>query len=418
MPRLADDCFALGAAPLSTFDALALLEDRVETIADQESVPLRRAIGRFLAEDVTAERDVPPHDNAAVDGFAVCFDDLDPAADTRLPVTGRVAAGHPLGRPGRRGEAVRIFTGAPMPDGLDTVLMQEDCPVDGDTVIIRPGARRGANRRRAGEDMRTGDVVLTSGRRLRAQDVGLAAAVGRTALQVFTPLRAAVFSTGDEVAEPGDPLPAGAIYDANRYALTALLEGLGCVVDDLGILPDRFETIRDALDRAAADHDIILTSGGMSVGDEDHVKGAVEALGALHLWLLAIKPGRPIGFGQVKGVPFVGLPGNPVAMMVTFQRIARPMILKLAGGAERTPKIFRVPADFEMTKKAGRREWLRARLAADPDGRLVAHHFPREGSGILSSMVHADGLVELPEALTRVAPGDLVDFLPFSEVER
>ena len=419
MTHLGDDCFTSGAQPLRADVALAMLEDRVDTVAGTETVGLRAAAGRLLAEDVTAPLTVPPHDNAAVDGYAVFFDDLDAAGgDIRLPVGGRAAAGHPLGRDGRRGEAVRIFTGAPMPAGFDTVVMQEDCTADGGHVVIRPGIRLGANRRHAGEDMMAGDLVLRRGRRLRAQDVGLAAAVGRDRLAVYAPLRVAVFSTGDEVCEPGAPLPDGAIFDANRYALMALLEGLGCTVDDLGILPDEFETIRAALDGAAPGHDLIVTSGGMSVGEEDHVRAAIQALGALHLWLLAIKPGRPIGFGEVKGVPFVGLPGNPVAMMVTFLRIARPVILKLAGAVDRRPHVFRVPAGFAMTKKAGRREWVRAHLVPGPDGAPVAARFPREGSGILTSMVAADGLVELPEDLTRVEEGQAVDFLPFAQVER
>jgi molybdopterin molybdotransferase len=418
MAQLSDDCFAFGGPLMSTAAALDLLAERTAPVVGSENVDLRQARDRILAEDVVATRDVPPTDNSAVDGYAVHYDDLDTQAETRLPVKGRAAAGHALGRDAGRGEAIRIFTGAAMPEGCDTVVMQEDCTVDGDEVIIAAGLKRGANRRRAGEDIEAGKTILGRGRRLRPQDIGLAAAVGCAELPVYRPLRVAVFSTGDELHDPGDDPPFGGIYDSNRYNLVALLEGLGCVVSDLGILRDRLEVIRDALAAAAADHDLIVTSGGMSVGEEDHVKTAVEALGSLYFWRLAIKPGRPLGLGQIRGVPFVGLPGNPVAMMVTFLRIARPVILRLGGRADLAPNIFRVPAGFAHKKKAGRREWVRARLVADGEGGLVASKFPREGAGILSSMVEADGLVELPEDLVRLEPGTVVDFLPFNEVSR
>ncbi len=418
MAQLTDDCFAFGGELMATAEALGLLAERTSTVVSTEPVALRQASGRILAEDIAANGDVPPHDNSAVDGYAVAFDDLDANAETRLAVVGRATAGHPFtGRVGR-GQSVRIFTGAAMVAGPDTVIMQEDCASDGDTVIIRPGIKRGANVRSAGEDIKAGSVILEKNRRLRPQDVGLAASVGRSRLTVYKPLRVAVFSTGDELYDPDQELPAGGIHDSNRYTLAALLEELGCAVYDLGILNDRFETIRDALDGAARHHDLIVTSGGMSVGEEDHVKAAVEALGNLHFWRLAIKPGRPIGLGQVGAVPFIGLPGNPVAVMVTFMRIARPMILRLGGCTDVTPNVFRVRADFSHKKKSGRREWVRARLISDGDGQLVAAKFPRQGAGILSSMVDADGLVELPEDMKQLEAGTIVDFLPFSELSR
>jgi molybdopterin molybdotransferase len=285
-------------------------------------------------------------------------------------------------------------------------------------VRLRPGIRQGANRRRAGDDVRAGEIVLRAGTRLRPQEIGLAASLGRTGLELFRPLRVALLSTGDEVREPGQALPEGAIYDANRYALAALLRGLGCAVTDLGILPDRLDRIRDALADAADGHDLLLTSGGMSTGEEDHVKAAVEALGSLHFWRLAIKPGRPVALGQVGRVPLLGLPGNPVAVMVTFLLFARPLILQLAGvsAAAAMPQSFRVRAGFDHRKKEGRREYLRARLGRDAEGRPVALKFPREGAGILSSMVAADGLVELGEDVVRLTAGAEVDFLPFSGV--
>jgi molybdopterin molybdotransferase len=424
MAQLSDDCFAFGGALTPAADALAQLESAVHPVAETETVGLRAANGRILAETIVSERAVPPHDNAAVDGYAVYFEDLDLSGDTRLPCTGRVAAGHPLGRPALPGEAIRVFTGAPMPRGdagsagPDTVLMQEDCRLDGDDVIVPPGIKRGANRRNAGEDVKAGTTILTAGRALRPQDIGLAASVGRTELAVFRRLRVAIFSTGDEVYEPGAALGDGGIYDANRYVIASLAERLGCAVTDMGILPDNLDVIRDALTKASQDHDLLLTSGGMSTGDEDHVKAAVEALGHLHFWRLAIRPGRPIALGQVGRVPFVGLPGNPVAVMVTFLRFARPLILRLGGCSDVEPAHYKVPVDFNYKKKRGRREWLRARLTTRPDGTRAAEKFARDGAGILSSAVFADGLIELPEDLTSLSAGTMVDFLPFNEMYR
>ena len=416
MAQLSNDCFAFGGEMMAVEQALAQLAERVHTVTGTERVGLTDALGRVLAEDVVAPFDVPPHDNSAVDGYAVFFDDLTPDGDTTLPITARVAAGHPLGRPGQRGEAIRIFTGAPMPSGFDTVLMQEDCKVEGDTVTIPTGIKRGANRRRAGEDMARGSTVLNAGRRLRPEDIGLLASLGRRDVAVRTPLRAAVFSTGDEVRDPGVPLTEGCIYDANRFALIAALRQLGCAVTDLGILPDRRDAIRDALGGAAASHDVLVTSGGMSMGEEDHVKAAVEAQGSLHFWRLAIKPGRPVALGTVGDAAFVGLPGNPVAVMVTFLRIARPILLRLMGVADEAPSLFPVRAGFTYKKKPGRREYVRATLVRAADGVMTAVKHPRDGAGILSSMVESNGLVELPEEATRVEPGMIVDFLPFSEV--
>jgi len=438
MAQLSDDCFAFGGDLMTTAAALADLDARIAAVAEIEEVALPAALGRILAEDIVAGRDVPPNPNSAVDGYAVYFDDLSSDAPTVLPVVGRAAAGHPLEGPQARGTAVRIFTGAAMPlgensgenEGPDTVMMQEDCserdrsdggPDGGRVVEVAPGIKRGANQRAAGEDIRAGATILKAGQRLRPQDLGLAASVGRARLSVYAPLKAAVFSTGDEVRDPlkgevGDGLGEGLIYDSNRVTIAALLAQLGCAVSDLGILPDDRPTIEAALKEAARGHDLVVTSGGMSVGEEDHVRDAVEALGQVHFWRLAIKPGRPIALGQIGRVPFVGLPGNPVAVMVTFLRIARPMILKLAGASDRDPHLFQVRAGFDHKKKAERREWVRARIELGGDGVPVAHKFPRDGAGILTSMVEADGLVELPEEMTRLKAGTMVDFLPFSEV--
>jgi molybdopterin molybdotransferase len=412
-----DCCFAEAEKMMPLEEALEKLSETVSAIAAIEETFLADCLGRVLATDLVAPMMVPPHDNSAVDGYAVFHADLNPNNPTRLPVTARIAAGHPLDRAAKRGEALRIFTGAPMPEAADTVIMQEDTVIEGDDVLIKPGVKKGANRRRAGEDVKKGAIILKRGHKLRPQEIGLAASVGCQTLKVYKQLRVAVFSTGDEVRDPGKPLPAGGIYDSNRYIIMTQLKGMGCAVTDLGILPDTLDGIRNALDKAASDHDLMITSGGVSLGEEDHVKGAVEALGALHFWKLAIKPGRPIALGQVHQTPFIGLPGNPVAALVTFMRIGRPVVMMLSGRIDVEPVLYRVKAAFDYDKKAGRREWLRAHFVDDPDGPAV-DKFKADGSGILSSMVQSDGLIELREEITRVDKGSMVDFLPFNEVAR
>lgn len=422
MAQLSDDCFATGKPLMTTAEALAQLDGRIVPVVDTEETALDAAVGRILADDVTAPIDVPQHDNSAVDGYAVFFDDLDPDTPSQLPVTGRAAAGHPLGRPAQRGEAIRIFTGAPMPDGLDTVMMQEDCDEKDGVVTVAPGINRGANRRNAGEDVTSGSIVLKSGAKLRPQDVGLAASVGRTIVTAYKPLRVAVFSTGDEVCEPGGPLRAGAIYDSNRFTIKAALAQLGCTVTDLGILPDDEAVIAKTIADATATHDALVSSGGMSVGEEDHVRRAVETLGQLHFWMLAIKPGRPVALGHVPAadgpIPIIGLPGNPVAVMVTFLVVARPLLLRLSGAVDVSPHHYRVRAGFDYRKKKDRREFVRARLTNGSDGVACAEQHGGSGAGVLSSLVGADGLVELPEDVTRLEKGTMVDFLPFNEVSR
>ncbi len=414
--KLSDDRFAGAERLLTAAQALDLLDQRMAPATASETLTLRQARGRVLAADVVSDHDVPPHDNSAVDGYAFAFADLEPEGDSRLRLAGRAAAGQLPEGAGGGGRALRIFTGAMMAPGCDSVAKQEDCRVEGQTVIVPAGLARGANRRLAGENIRRGDRILSAGQRLRPQDIGLAASVGRAELEVYRPLRVAIFSTGDEIREPGDELGPAGIFDANRYLLMGLLDGLGVTLSDLGILPDRLDEVRQNLAAAARDHDLLITSGGVSVGDEDHVRLAVEELGRLHFWKLAIKPGRPLALGQVGPVPFVGLPGNPVAAMVTFLRFARPLILRLGGCNDITPALFRVTADFDYKKKPERREYVRARLARLADGSLVARPFEPSGSGILRSMVEADGLVELPEEMSELRAGSVVDFLPFNEV--
>lgn len=421
MAQLSDDCFAFGG-PLMTLEAAQdLLAERLTAVTGTESVALIDSLGRVLAGDVVSPVSVPPHDNSAVDGYAVRFEDLSREGDTVLPIVGRIAAGDGAGRPDPCGTAVRIFTGAPMPPGFDTVMMQEDCreqsgPGVLGSVLIQPGIKRGANLRKAGEDVMAGSVILPAGRRLRPQDVGLLAAVGSTAVTVRTPLRVAIISTGNELVEPGSPLAPGAIYDANRFTLSALIRQMGGHVTDFGILRDNPVELKQVLETAAKSHDLIVTTGGVSTGEEDHVKGAVEASGGLHFWRLAIKPGRPVALGQVRSVPFVGLPGNPVAAMITFFCLARPLIQLLGGETVTGPTLFRVRSDFDYKKKEGRREFVRVCLRRDPGGTLVATKFPRDGAGILSSMVGSDGLVVLSEEITRLERGSMVEYMPFTEV--
>jgi molybdopterin molybdotransferase len=416
MAQLSDDCFAFNGPLLPVAEAERLIAERVVPVGGQETVPLLKAHGRVLAENIVAPVSVPPFDNSAVDGYAVRAEDLDPANEKRLAIVDRVAAGHAASQPLKAGEAIRIFTGAPMPAGADTVFMQEDCRVEGDSVVVPPGLKRGANRRLAGEDMREGAVALPAGRRLAVQHVALAAALGLTELAVHRRVRVALFSTGDEIVEPGTKLPRAALYDSNRYLLAGLLARFGAAVSDLGILSDDPKQLARALAAAAADHDLVLTSGGVSSGDEDHVKAAVEALGKLHFWRLAIKPGRPVAMGQLGLVPFMGLPGNPVAVMVTFLLLARPLILLLSGAEDAPPRLFRVGAGFAYDKKGSRTEYLRVRLKRGDNGDWIAEKFPRDGAGILTSMVESDGLVEIGEGISRIELGAPVDFLPFSEV--
>ena len=416
MAQLSDDCFAFGGELMKSDEALGLLADRLDVVVGSSRVGLREALGRVVAEDIASDMAVPPHDNAAVDGYAVRFHDLQTDGETKLTIAGRIAAGETLTGAVSEGEAIRIFTGAAMPPGADTVLMQEDCREEDGHVVIPPGIKQGANRRFAGEDIAAGDVILTAGTRLRPQEIGLAASIGHTELPVFDPVRVALFSTGDEVRDTGADLPPGCIYDANRYSVGAALERLGCRVDDLGILPDDYDIIRDTLAAAAGDHDLIMTSGGVSTGEEDHVRAAIDALGYMHFWRLAIRPGRPLALGQIGAVPFIGLPGNPVAVLVTFMRFARPAVLRLGGCRDTEPDSYRVRVGFPVRKKPGRREWLRVRLERDADGAPVVYKYPRDGAGILTSMVASDGLVELPEDLTSLEAGTMVDYLPFNEI--
>jgi molybdopterin molybdotransferase len=312
---------------------------------------------------------------------------------------------------------MRIFTGAPMPQGADTVFMQEDVRLDGDGQVVLPaGLKPGANVRPAGEDIAAGSSALVAGQRLRPQDVALAAAFGLTEVDVMRRIRVAVFSTGNELVSPGSPRAAAQLFDSNRFMLMAMLARLGCEVSDLGILRDDRAALADGLKRVAGSHDLILTTGGVSTGEEDHVKAGVESVGTLVLWRMAIKPGRPVAMGIIGGTPLIGLPGNPVASFVTFVHVVRPTVLALAGATQQPLVPMPVRAAFAYKKKIARREYVRVSLRRAPDGVLEVSKFPREGAGLLSSLVDTDGLVELGEEITLVEPGQTVGFLSYASL--
>jgi molybdopterin molybdotransferase len=420
MAQLTDDCFAFAGPLLPIAEMERLIETRIAPVAETEDVTLRAALGRVLARDLVAGLDLPPFDNSAVDGFAVRHRDLARVGETRLAIVDRVMAGAAARRPLQSGEAARIFTGAPMPQGADTVFMQEDCRLDGDTVVLPPGLRPGANRRLAGEDLRRSAVALPAGRRLAARDVALAAAVGATTLPVRRRIRVALFSTGDEVLEPGAPRAPSAIYDANRYLLDGLLRQFGADVTDLGILSDDPARLGPALVAAAAGHDLVLTSGGVSTGEADHVRAAVERIGTLVFWRVAIKPGRPVAMGVIPGggpdakAAFAGLPGNPAAVFVTFVRVVRPLLMRLAGATAVPLAPLPVRAAFAYAKKSGRREYVRVALRTAADGAIEAVKYAQEGAGVITSLTETAGLVELPEDTTTVEPGSTVGFLSYA----
>ena len=412
MAQLSEDAKVFG--PLMTIEqAAGLAAERISPVSGIETVPLAGADGRVLAADVAAPRDLPPFANSAVDGYAVRFADLAPSGETRLPLSGRVAAGADAAGLVVAGFAVRVFTGAPMPGGADTVFMQEDVALEEGFVRLPAGLKPGANARPAGEDVATGAPVLAAGRRLRPQDLGLLAALGLTEVAVRRRVRVAVFSTGDELNEPGTALPPAGIYDANRSVLRALVARAGAEVVDLGILRDEPSSLGQRLRAAARDCDLILTSGGVSTGEEDHVKTAVTEVGELAFWRIGIKPGRPVAMGLIDGKPFLGLPGNPVAVFVTFAFVARAVIALLAGTTPARPQALPVRLDFPYRKKAGRREYVRVSLAPGADGIAVASKHPRDGAGILTSLTETDGLVELAEELTSLAPGAIAPFFAY-----
>ena len=419
MAQLSDDCFAHGGRFMTIEAALALLCSRTSCLVTVQDCLLPDARGRTVAANIFAPLSVPPHPNSAVDGYAVAFDDLSPDGVTRLRISGRLAAGQKPAEHYAAGTALRILTGAILPQGFDTVFMQEDCTEDGEAVILPAGLGRGANTRAIGEDITRGELLFTAGHRLRSVDLGLLASVGINSVSVYRPLKIALFSTGNELCDPlqvSAPLAVGKIFDANRYSLTGLLAGRGITVTDLGILPDDLKTITATLKEAATDHDLVMSSGGVSVGEEDHVKRAVQDLGSLHAWRLALKPGRPIAFGQIGTTAFIGIPGNPVAVVVAFLSVVWPFLCHLSGQNFRPPQFERLRVGFSYKKKKNRREWLRVTRQQNGIGGHELVKYPRDGAGVLSSVCFSDGVIELCEDTTDVNAGDHVNFISFQEL--
>ena len=395
---------------LSVAEAQAFMLGAARPVAEVELVDTMRANGRVLATAQTSTLNVPERDNTQMDGYAVRAIDCASGAAS-LPVSQRIAAGH-VGQPLQPGTAARIFTGALIPDGADCVVMQEQCTLLDGVVTVNHVPHAGQWVRRQGEDIRAGGVILGAGRRLRSQEMGLAASVGLAQVPVLRKLRVAVFFTGDELAMPGEPLAPGAVYNSNRFTLRGLLENLGCEITDLGIVPDSLEATKAVLRQAAQGNDLIITSGGVSVGEEDHIKPAVEAEGRLNMWQIAVKPGKPLAFGEVREAFFVGLPGNPVSSFVTFLLFVRPFILRLQGVTGKlAPRSYQLPAAFERLKADRRNEFLRAKV--NDDGELEL--FANQSSGVLTSTVWGDGLIDCPPGLS-IARGDKLRFIPFNEL--
>ncbi len=394
---------------LSVDEALDVLLAGARPVADVEEIPTLEATDRVLARAQQSTMDVPPMDNSAMDGYALRLADVR-APDTKLRVAQRIAAGA-VGKSLEPGTAARIFTGAPVPPGADAIVMQEFCAVDGEHVVVKKVPQPGEWVRRKGSDIKAGAEILAAGIRLRPQDTGLAASVGIRTLPVRRRVRVGLFFTGDELVMPGDPLPPGRIYNSNRFTLNGLAKIFGCDVRDFGIVPDSLAATRDVLRRAAAESDIIVTSGGVSVGEEDHVRPAVEAEGSLLMWKIAMKPGRPLAFGRVGEAAFIGLPGNPVSSFVTFLLFVRPFLLKTQGIANVAPRSIEARADFDWAKPDPRREFLRVKWNASGGLEL----YPTQDSAVLTSTAWADGLVDNAPNQA-IHKGDRVRFLPYTEL--
>ena len=416
-----DDCFAHAGKLLLHDEAIALLSGRVEPIGAAESVSLDSVLGRIASSPVIAPCDVPPHANSAVDGYAFAYADYDPSSGTSFKLAGRAAAGHPIARSVPSGSAARILTGAVLPQGLDTVAMQEDCILDGDmqtgsSVQVRAGLRHGANVRLAGEDVAQDQVLLGAGDFIRPQDIAALASVGLSDIRCYRRLRVAIASTGDELVQPGSRPPRpGQVYDANALMLRALVGLAGGELQNLGIWPDRAAIVQANLAEAAGRCDVVLTSGGASRSEEDHLAAAIAKLGSRHLWQIAIKPGRSIMFGQIGDAVVVALPGNPVAVFVCFLLYVWPLLRRLSGAPWPEPRRLLVKADFEFKgRKRGRREYWRGRLRRTASG-VVAEKYERDGSALISSLRAADGLIEIPEDAGDIRRGDDVAFIPLTE---
>ncbi len=401
-------------SPLLAYDeALEQLTASVSPRGKTASKPLLQTLGAVLAQSIESQIDVPGCAMSAMDGYALNTADLAEHGTTILPLSQRITAGE-AAVPLAPGTAARIFTGAPVPPGADAVIMQEQVEQQGRNIRFDSRPAGGDNVRPAGNDIRRGTTILSKRSRLRAQDIGLAASIGMQNLPVFTPIRVGVFFTGDELVEPGETLAPGKIYDSNRYTLHGLLEGMGCEVVDLGLIGDTLDATREAMRSAATQADLVVTTGGVSVGEEDHVRIAMEQLGELRLWRLAIKPGKPLAYGQINGTAFMGLPGNPVSVFATFCLFVCPVIQIMQGKEWHKPIALPVKADFDWPKPDSRREFLRARLTTDADQQARVQIYPNQDSGVLTSTVWADGFVEIAENQT-VRAGEIVSYLPFAQ---
>lgn len=394
--------------------ALENLLGFANTVEKTDTVALTEALNRTLAENIKSQINVPPAANSAMDGFAIRMSDVVNGATTTLKVTQRIPAGE-VGEAIQPGTAARIFTGAPVPAKADVVIMQEQVETDRDNMFFDATVKRWQNIRAAGEDIEQNQTILQKGTRLRAQDLGLAASIGTSHFQVTRKIRVGIFFTGDELVEPGKPLGPGKIYDSNRYTLTGLLQNMGCEIVDLGIVGDTYDQTSQAILEATKTTDLVITSGGVSVGEEDHVRIALEKLGELHMWRLKIKPGKPLAFGIVNDTAFMGLPGNPVSAFATFCLFVAPFIKKLQGRTKIYTDSTQVTADFDWPKPDRRREFTRAKILRNDHNQLQASLYPNQGSGVLMSTSWADGFVDIAEN-TSVKPGDQVNFMSFKDI--
>ncbi|MDH3535814.1 MAG: molybdopterin molybdotransferase MoeA [Gammaproteobacteria bacterium] len=400
--------------PLLPYDeALLQLTGAIKPVARIVEVELRQALGSVLARSIESEIDVPGCAMSAMDGYAFNTADLAAEGLTTLPLSQRITAGG-VAAALAAGSAARIFTGAPVPQGADAVIMQEQVEADEQGIRFESRPSGGSNIRPAGNDIRRGATILEKGCRLRAQDIGLAASVGLNSLPVFEAVKVGMFFTGDELVEPGQALAPGKIYDSNRYTLHGLLTSMGCEIVDLGIVGDTLEATVEAMSRACAQADLVVTCGGVSVGEEDHVRAAIERLGELRMWRIGIKPGKPLAYGQIEDTAFLGLPGNPVSVFATFCLFVVPVIQVMQGRAWRKPVSLPVVADFDWPTPDSRREFLRARLVKQGSDEAVVQIYPNQDSGVLTSTVWADGFVEIAENQT-VRAGDRVNYLPFAQ---
>jgi len=409
-----DCCFNPNEKMLTTDEAIRFLLERSKATEQVETIKTLDSLGRVLAEPIISTLNVPPMDNSAMDGYVTRFSDLDDSGETSLPISQRIAAGH-VGNNLETGTAARIFTGAPVPEGADTIIMQEQCQQQGDNVVINGKIIKGDHIRRAGEDIAEGSEVMSIGQKLRPQDMGLIASVGIADIKVFKKVTVAIFSTGDELLMPGDPVEPGKIYNSNRYTLSGLLQKIDCEIIDLGCVPDNLDATIDAMQRAAEQADLIMTTGGVSVGEEDYVKAAIDKLGSVEMWRVAMKPGKPVAFGEVNNTPFIGLPGNPVSVFVTFCLFARPVIRTMQACSDVLPRRMQVTAGFDWPRKGPRREFVRGQLINDEQGIQKVHTYSSQSSGVLTSTVWAHGLIEIPENTT-VKMGDTLNWLDFSEL--